>query len=772
MIYNGKGKSDVRKIISLILVMVFIITSTFSNFLNISYGATYTDGIDNSFPEEYKQYLRSLRVAHPNWTFTAKNTGLNFNDVINEEMSEGRSLTDQDDAWWRRDNVEVETGWVNASRAAVEYAINPLNFLNEEQIFQFETLEYNASIETKVGVDGILYATPMSILSADGQSYVTIPIKYYDSQGNLKEDLIGKTYSQVIFDAGKNNLINPYHLAARIKLETKADINGNLSINGRYHPSYDSNCIGDYRGLYNYYNIGANGNHPIANALQYAKTPGVYGEPWDNPEKAIIGGALFIKAEYVSKGQNTLYFQKFNVASTTTLYSHQYMTNILAARSEATFIYKTYKESINNTLNMQHEFVIPVYNTLAPSITGIRVYLDDPIDAGVPDMFSVRSQPDVSIPWAANVIKQITFNDDQKQIKDNGIEITRLETGINTYWDKIRIKYLDTGNVVEGYLSSKYVKDLIYPKVTTISVDKTEITLLPNQIQKLNTNITPTDAWYKDVTWSSSNNSVAIVDQSGNITAKSIGNAIITVTSNETGKTSICTVNVIDTNIKLDSTSYTLLKGNTVTIKPVVENSNFTYKVTIDKPEIATIVGNVITGVSAGTATITVTLDGTNKTDTATLTVSNLAADQSIVINPTKVNVNGSEITKINSDTTVSSIKTNDITLNNLNVIFKDINDKILIDTDNVGTGTKMEVRDNSNNLIYTYNVIIYGDISGDGEIDVVDLLMLKRKLTNKLELTYFANRAANISKSNEQPDVTDLLRLKRHLTNKTLIVQ
>ncbi len=232
-------------------------------------------------------------------------------------------------------------------------------------------------------------------------------------------------------------------------------------------------------------------------------------------------------------------------------------------------------------------------------------------------------------------------------------------------------------------------------------------------------------------------------------------------------------VNVVEPTINLSNTSYTLLKDKTLTVNPILSIINSTYTVIVDKPEIATISENEITGVSTGTANITVSLNGTDKKATATLNVIELGPDQNIVLDTTKVTINVDEITKINIETKVSDIKTNYIiSLNNFKVIFKNVNDKDLSDTENVGTGTKMLVTDSGDNILYTYTTIIYGDVSGDGIIDVVDLLMLKRKLTNKLTLGQYANKAANISRTGGEPDVTDLLRLKRHLTNKSLIVQ
>ena len=63
--------------------------------------------------------------------------------------------------------------------------------------------------------------------------------------------------------------------------------------------------------------------------------------PWNNQYKAIVGGAIFIGKQYINRGQDTIYLQKFNVTDTST-YSHQYMANVEAANSEAIKLYNGY----------------------------------------------------------------------------------------------------------------------------------------------------------------------------------------------------------------------------------------------------------------------------------------------------------------------------------------------------------------------------------------------------------------------------------------------
>ena len=61
---------------------------------------------------------------------------------------------------------------------------------------------------------------------------------------------------------------------------------------------------------------------------------------------------------YLSNGQNTKYFEKYNVVKYP-FYTHQYMQNIRAANDEG---YNTAKSlEKNGLLNSSYEFLIPVY---------------------------------------------------------------------------------------------------------------------------------------------------------------------------------------------------------------------------------------------------------------------------------------------------------------------------------------------------------------------------------------------------------------------------
>ncbi len=177
---------------------------------------------------------------------------------------------------------------------------------------------------------------------------------------------MAETYADLILRAAQTSGVSPYHLASRIKQEVGPFLS-HSSISG---------TVPGFEGLYNFYNIGATSSPEpmgaIKNGLQYARDgkgasqdkKDKYHIPWNTKEKAITGGSIFIGASYINVGQNTIYLQKFDVNDDRNgnLFTHQYMTNVLAPYSEAKSIYNGYQKS--GLLDLDMTFLIPVYNNM------------------------------------------------------------------------------------------------------------------------------------------------------------------------------------------------------------------------------------------------------------------------------------------------------------------------------------------------------------------------------------------------------------------------
>ena len=126
------------------------------------------------FPESYKDGLRQIHAQYPNWTFTAVKTGLDWNTVIQNEGVLGRNLVhtnsissyksladgayNWDSGTWT--GFDGST-WVAASTEIVSYYMDPRNFLDEVNVFQFLDQSYNASLHTKEGLQSMLKGTFM-----------------------------------------------------------------------------------------------------------------------------------------------------------------------------------------------------------------------------------------------------------------------------------------------------------------------------------------------------------------------------------------------------------------------------------------------------------------------------------------------------------------------------------------------------------------------------------------------------------------------------------
>lgn len=142
------------------IFITFLVIFFISNF---SQGAYVTEGIE-SFPDSYKPYLYELNKKYPNWKFMALHTGLDWQEVIKNEYANSANLVpiSYSDNWKCKENnlynIEIDDGWVNASRNAVEYTMDTRNFLNYKRIFQFELLSYDETNNIE-GIEKILYGT-------------------------------------------------------------------------------------------------------------------------------------------------------------------------------------------------------------------------------------------------------------------------------------------------------------------------------------------------------------------------------------------------------------------------------------------------------------------------------------------------------------------------------------------------------------------------------------------------------------------------------------
>ena len=227
-------------------------------------------------------------------------------------------------------------------------------------------------------------------------------------------------------------------------------------------------------------------------------------------------------------------------------------------------------------------------------------------------------------------IEKIVFtssNTSVVDVDDNGV-IKALSEGITT----IKMSVNDdkfTDELVVNVVSENIEPQMIF-NPTNIVFDSPKLNLVEGNIAELTYQTLPSNAYRKNLKWSSSDITIATVDSNGVVTAKKAGTAVITLSASDEVKAEIvvevesAVVNVTSVSI-ITGTNLNLNIGDTSTIVPNVLPENATDKsvsYSSSDSNIAMVDNNgVVTAISAGTAVITVTTNEGLKTATVTVTV-------------------------------------------------------------------------------------------------------------------------------------------------------
>ncbi len=301
----------------------------------------------SKFPQSYSNGLWLLHCLHPNYQFEAYSVGKTFAEVLENEDHGSRSLASSyyNPTWVKKGSPVYDgSSWKAAKPEVISYFMDPRNFLTPTGIFQFEKLSFDDRVHT---IDGIQTMIRNSFLN--------------------EED---PPYAQILLKAGQDANVSPYFLTSRIIQEMGRDGESELA----------HGTLPGYEGYYNFYNIGSTPDPEVKNGARingakYAK----YGSepqkkeitpdeealllPWTTPERAICGGAMWIAKSYIEIGQDTLYFQKFDIVENEDgLYKHQYAQNISMASNEGVRYYHAYASQ--DMLESSFVFVIPVYEDM------------------------------------------------------------------------------------------------------------------------------------------------------------------------------------------------------------------------------------------------------------------------------------------------------------------------------------------------------------------------------------------------------------------------
>lgn len=393
------------------------------------------------FDSTYKVKLKALHKRYPSWVFKGVKTSRDWQTTVNEEMALGYNTyymdairesagheaylyTDSYYDWYTNMFYGYDGSFFLANKQTVAYFMDPRNYLNESNIFMFESLYYDATYQNKDNITSIL--------------------------GNDK-------YNDYIYTSGKEYNYSPTALAIKIRQEGtigRRATNGTTNVNCTSKYIYKANGTFYKAPLYNFFNIGAYSSPTNAdlNGLCYAaQTNDNYFLPWNTPEKSIKGGTKWISEQYVKVGQYTNYFQKFNTASNTTDIAHQYMTNLEDPKSQASTLRNLYADS--DMLRTPFVFYIPIFTNMPEQTTlpktgnpnnwlaSLSVTIDNTTNS-VSNFDGSKTQYQITVPSNANTVtinstsvaktSYISVDGNNKTLKTNSKQVN-LTTGENSF---------------------------------------------------------------------------------------------------------------------------------------------------------------------------------------------------------------------------------------------------------------------------------------------------------------------------------------------------
>lgn len=722
-------KKIYKKIVCLLTAVVLLVGGIVGkNIYDIMADTSFEQTL-KSFPESYRPYIQALHDKHPNWTFEAFNTGLDWNEVLKNEAALSRKLvpaaghsmslgladlkSNGEWAWYQTPTawkayddvsgaynysannwVSFDTGyWNQASTTAISYIMDPRNWLNESYIYMFEKLSYDGNHDTVELVNSTLNGTFMYNAKCPG------------APNNM-------TYAQVIVEAAKKSKVSAIHLAVRLRQEkgtSNDELGKGVSTKDGSH-FYQANGNGNAV-YYNFFNIGAAGSGKqtvINNGGKEAKAEG-----WTSPYLAIMGGAVKVYTGYIGIGQDTIYFEMFSVVNPKYYYWKQYAQNLTATLTEGSKIYETYKNA--GLLNSSFVFRIPVYKNMPSSCKK---------------------------PASPSGDERTTANPNTRL---SGISATLIDMDGKS----------SNANLTPSFNSAITEYSLVVPyKVSQIK--------LSASAYAKTSSISGTGTHSLKV----GNNEFNIVCKSEYGTTKTY-KVKVTRAEGSTYLTSLSSSKSgFNETFKMNTYKYTMRVANDVTSLAL----NYKTESSIAIVEMRT--GSTTTVLSNGTTGNINLPEGTTK---VYIDVYPSASDRS---ERKTYEVDITRLTKVSVDFKALILKdqyihnfavgdTVDTALQRLKVTggtaqITDSSGNVKSGDKIIGTGDMLRIHDSNGSLYMSKNIVIYGDVNGDGKIDMFDAAYLKKHVWINPFLTGIKLEAANVYEKSEGIDIMDMAVIKK----------
>lgn len=710
----------IKRIMCLLMALVIVLSMTpaFSSKVTAE-DLAFEESIAD-FPESYKVLLRQLHEAHPTWQFVAFNTGLDWDVVIQNQMKLSRNVVPNgtmgiNGKWFKTPTswkstvlagaynwsanqwVELVGGnWVQASEEAVEYVMDPRNWLTEENIFSFEQLGFNENYHTYDILKNMMENT------------------FMDCDYAIVGGSDGKNYGQVLMEAGQSAGVSPIHLCARLFQEKGKGVYDEAT--GQYvlKDVLATGQVGtDGVTYYNFFNIQANGNteaQVLANGLKEAQSRG-----WDSQYKSILGGASLVSNNYIKIGQDTVYFQKFSVVNPAYYYWKQYMQNLLAPVNEG---YNTRLTYVNNEiLESPFVFRIPIYNNM----------------------------PETACPEPTP--KDSTANPNYKL---KGITVK--------------------GTTIEGQSTTHSLTPSFSMDTDSYSI------IVPYDVEKITVGATAIASTTSTITGTGEHN-------------LAVGkNVIQVVCTSEYGTSKTYTVNITRSE---GSTYLTALSTSAGNFKESFDKLKYDYSMTVDntvetldvfyatESTIAAVEyrnGETIIPCADGkipeiplveglnTISIDIYPSETDRTMKKTYTIS--------VVKYTETTLNHKDL-QLNTETSVLNGftlgETVESALSKVEVFngtaqIRDSKGNVKANDNIIATGDVLWVLDNNGFDYKSYTILLYGDVNGDGKIDLMDCTLVKIHYWVQPKLSGIFLEAGNVATDSDEINLMDMTLLKLYV--------
>ena len=323
---------------------------------------------------------------------------------------------------------------------------------------------------------------------------------------------------------------------------------------------------------------------------------------------------------------------------------------------------------------------------------------------------------------------------------------------------------------------------------TSIELSETDVSLTENETVTLTATVLPS---YALVTWTSSDEDVATVDASGKVTAVSEGTATITVSSVAGEESASCDVTVTApevpvTGVTLNKDEITMVENETVTLTATVSPDNATDPTvtwTSSDEDVATVIDGVVTGVSAGTATITAKAGTVSATCEVTVTEEEKPeADVTFIGGDDENPI--AEVTSVvetivdanDKETKVATITVDSTWINNEGEV--EDTPCVVVVKNSDGSYERLEAKPNKDGSYsfvkegYTedmeFFVVVKGDANLDGVFDGSDITRAKAAYLKKTTLSELGAIAADLN--GDGLDGSDITKAKAAYLKKTSI--